>query len=382
MFGEVISGLINNPVYLLIAIIALMIILIGSLYLIERKVKKEVKTIKKSEELFYINQLKALGKAKRGYAEKLNYINKISKRIFNEAFNLDEKLSYVELRDEFSKRKERKISIFCELMVETIYSDKEISDEKIRAIILRLIEILETINKKKKLSEQLNKIAELKPVNKTKTIEEELKDIENESKTQEEAEKNKEVVEQESRSAEELFEDLDEYKPELNPEPIKPLLEKENFEEEEEEAIPEITHFKKQVLQPRLNLHLPRELKLEFPSYSSEIPEQKEEKEILSKLQKIEKIEKRPINEINKIIDEIKKSKENKVSTTYITDKQYDSGKKSFYDLKNKVIEMKNSLKKDEESRSKTKKEFSKSNENMEKIKSKFSNVKLNISEE
>jgi hypothetical protein len=98
-----------------------------------------------------MRNIKRIKAKKIGEKEKLNEINTLAKKFFQEFFYLDKNLSYSELIEKFEKIKKPEYILFCQKMLEEYYSDKTLTKEKVEQIADLLAK---TIIKERKISER------------------------------------------------------------------------------------------------------------------------------------------------------------------------------------------------------------------------------------
>lgn len=359
MFYGVITNLIDNPIYILIIIINLMIIVVIILAVVENRLKKEVKLTDRSDEFFYLEQLRNLPKSGKNTRDMLNATNKLAKNFFKFEFSLDDKLNYAELRDEFGRRKEREFSAFCELMLETIYSKDDLSDQRVNEIIGRLTELVRLIEKRKELQSELEKVP----------IKSKLQEIEN------------------------LETNLRKYKIERgipkNPLPSMPATKfTENFNRQMiKSAIEDSDNLEPEELPRNINI-IPEKIgknkMLELPKLDNKMPKNNVINPEPKKLPAInfEETKARPkIAPQTPNTEKTSPANSNIGENKFLKKENVQSAQEHFSEIKNKINEIQDVLKKNEKIRARKIAEASEWNKNLEKIKSKLSGVTLNMSE-
>lgn len=144
LYSVIISA--REIIYILIVIVLLVVVIVG-LKLFERRLKKILKIHEESRNLYYRRKISEL-KSMKGSPEKIfDAINETARNFFKEAFNLSLNLEYLELVEEFKKKKKLLCMSFCKMMSDLNYSGKEIDEEKIKD----LLELLEQIINKNKI---------------------------------------------------------------------------------------------------------------------------------------------------------------------------------------------------------------------------------------
>jgi len=134
---EIIST--TNLGIILIASIVIIALILFFLLMKEKKLKKKIKE-ENNRTPSYISEIE---KIERANPKKiLNFIDKIARDFFKEAFKIRRFIGYSELKKTFSRRNNEKAVEFCDLMSKSLYS-KEPDGEKIQKIINLLIEIVE-----------------------------------------------------------------------------------------------------------------------------------------------------------------------------------------------------------------------------------------------
>lgn len=129
-----------NPVIIItvIACIVLAIILIS----IELWLRKKDKKVEGKKAINYLEHLQKLHSLKKSHSEKLEIIDKTTKSFFNEHFQLDEKLNYSELMDQFKQKNRTDLIIFCKLMQDTHYAEEKLTEARIDYLTNSLINLI------------------------------------------------------------------------------------------------------------------------------------------------------------------------------------------------------------------------------------------------
>ena len=94
----------------------------------------------------YIEELIKIKKSHKISKEKINLLNNISKKIFEEKYGLDQKLTYDDLTEKLRKKEQEKLSIFSKQMSLYYYSGKELNNNRINELIGYLIKIITTMD--------------------------------------------------------------------------------------------------------------------------------------------------------------------------------------------------------------------------------------------
>ncbi len=132
--------------YIIIAIVVLIIVIIG-LKLFERRLKKILKIHEESRNLYYRRKISELKSMNAPPNKVFDAINDTARNFFKEAFNLSLNLEYLELVEEFKKKKKLLCMSFCKMMSDLNYSGKIVDEYKIKD----LLELLEQIINKNKI---------------------------------------------------------------------------------------------------------------------------------------------------------------------------------------------------------------------------------------
>ena len=131
---------------LIILISDILLIILISLIIIERKIKKKIKFHKKNRNRFYKEKIKKSKKKNLNPQESLDAINNLAKDFFKEAFDLPVHLEYIELANEFKKTEKKDCATFCEIASELNYSGEKIEKNKLTNL-TKLLEEIITKNK-------------------------------------------------------------------------------------------------------------------------------------------------------------------------------------------------------------------------------------------
>jgi DNA-binding transcriptional regulator YiaG len=128
---------------LLIVVLSLLILVAIILAYINKKLKKKIILKEKIEEKEneYKIELKKIRKSSNSPRELLHATDLLTKRFLSETFKAPSKLDYSELSVYF-KKKSPKISMFCELMLNAMYSGENIKIKKVDLLLNKLEFIL------------------------------------------------------------------------------------------------------------------------------------------------------------------------------------------------------------------------------------------------
>ena len=152
---EVILGVLSSPIQIMIISVGIILILLEILKVKKSTLKKELKSQKSSRDL-YIKELVKIEKSDKTPKEKLDLLNDISKKIFKEKYDLDEKLTYSDLAKTFLEKEQEQLSTFSNQMSTFYYSGKKLDNDKIDELTEYLMKIIvahhDTENIKKKHS--------------------------------------------------------------------------------------------------------------------------------------------------------------------------------------------------------------------------------------
>jgi hypothetical protein len=136
---ELSSLFVDRIIPVLIAIIALLLV-IKFLLNKNKKIKEEI--LKENErQHFYKNELDSLKKQSIPLKNKLNKINELTRKYYKEHYNLDDKLTYLELAEQLKEKNQQPASKFCEKISELNYSGKSLTEQKINDLIDSLTSI-------------------------------------------------------------------------------------------------------------------------------------------------------------------------------------------------------------------------------------------------
>ena len=139
-------------ILLIISIITLGVIIF--LTLTERILKRKVYLKQQKEDNSTTRRIKLLLSSHEEPENKLRRINAIAKEIFNEAYNLDSKISYYELAEKFQKQGKKNASMFCQEMFKILYSGETLQSDKVH----QLAKTLEKINQEAQEEKSFKKL--------------------------------------------------------------------------------------------------------------------------------------------------------------------------------------------------------------------------------
>lgn len=143
---DVILEVLSSPAQ--ITIISVLIVLIILIILKFKKsiLEKEFKSQRFSRDA-YIKELVKIEKSIETPKEKLDSLRDISKKIFEEKYGLDPKLTYNKLKEKLKKKGEKELSIFSKQMSLFYYSGRELTNGQVDKLIEYLIRIIIKINR-------------------------------------------------------------------------------------------------------------------------------------------------------------------------------------------------------------------------------------------
>ncbi len=140
---EVILGVLSLPAQIMIIFVCIILIILVILKIKKSTLKKEINSQKSSREE-YIEELTKTKKSGKSPEEKVDLLNDISKRIFEEKYGLNQKSTYNDLTKKLRERGQEQLSIFSKQMSLCYYSGEKLNKEKINKLIEDLIKIIMT----------------------------------------------------------------------------------------------------------------------------------------------------------------------------------------------------------------------------------------------
>lgn len=140
----------GTQITFLIGIAVIAVIVAVYLTYMEKKVKEKAK-IHEEVNALPIKNLEEIKNSDKSPEEKLKLLNKESKQIFQNRFNLESSKTYSELSTEFEKLKKWDLAEFCKRMNSLHYKESNVTQEKITESINSLIKIIN-----QKLIENMN----------------------------------------------------------------------------------------------------------------------------------------------------------------------------------------------------------------------------------
>jgi len=125
---------------LIVIILLLLLLIIFILYFIEKKNRHELSTLDNKRKIveYYLHKVDEIKQAQVSDEEKIEKIRLLSKKLFNEYYEVDLDIPYTELIEFFKKSKKKQLLKFSELMVAHYYKEERISKKTVD----ELIEIL------------------------------------------------------------------------------------------------------------------------------------------------------------------------------------------------------------------------------------------------
>ncbi len=147
--------------YILIGLAIITALVLGSLWLFEKKLKKKVIEGRNTRNDFYIEKIAKMDASNP--SRTLMAINKIAKNFFIEAFKIKSAMDYSELKDFFDKKNNKKTKRFCEIMTEIYYAKENVDKKQIKELTNLLAEIISSnhiISKEEK--KELDKKSQIK----------------------------------------------------------------------------------------------------------------------------------------------------------------------------------------------------------------------------
>lgn len=125
------------PLNILIPISIVVIILIAVIWILFFKTKKITKKIV-TEKIKYINykkQIDSLKNSRESPKKDFENLSNITRNFFNEYYNLNHSLTYLELAKRFAKKNKKEYAKFCKQMSDLKYSGKQINANQIKQLI-------------------------------------------------------------------------------------------------------------------------------------------------------------------------------------------------------------------------------------------------------
>lgn len=159
----------GSQVILLAALLLILILILIIIAVINKNLKKEVivkeQTIKKEE--FLKEELEKLKNSDKLPEEILKDIDSLAREFFKNAFQIKSNLDYLEMSLIFKDKKRTEIALFCEQMMELLYSGKKSSNNQVKAL-LRDFEfifheeypVIPTLSENQKIEESIQNEAE------------------------------------------------------------------------------------------------------------------------------------------------------------------------------------------------------------------------------
>ena len=135
-------------IVLLLVFFAFLIAIILTVLEFKIKRNREIKVEKKQKNYFEIKILRFV-KSNKTSLEKLDFLNKTAKELFNKEFEMPLKSDLSELAEYFSKINEEKISVFCSAMFNAYYAKEEINTQKVYSLAKEFLQIFRDIEEKK-----------------------------------------------------------------------------------------------------------------------------------------------------------------------------------------------------------------------------------------
>jgi len=160
----------NNPVYILIIIVNIVIIAAIILTLFEAKLRRKAESTENSQEKVYTEDLNLLKKSNQTPEAKLYALNGVAKSFFQTTYNLNSNKTYSELSKDFKKLGNKKAIKFSEKMLISYYTKEKLSEKETIPLIDQLVFLIEESIKKpvRKLPEEQSQIT--KTLEKIKSI--------------------------------------------------------------------------------------------------------------------------------------------------------------------------------------------------------------------
>jgi len=140
----------GERIIVLIAVSVILAIVIVTLTIIQKKLRKKIvfKEETETKENILIKEIESLKASKTSSEDTLNSINKIARNYFTETFRLRKNLEYSEMINLFKGKNRNSVMMFCQQMLKALYSGEKVEEEKLND----LINNLETIIKEEKPS--------------------------------------------------------------------------------------------------------------------------------------------------------------------------------------------------------------------------------------
>ncbi len=160
-----ISSFLTPKIILLGAFSLVLLIAIITLFFVNRKLKKKVsiKEIEEEEEDFLKRQLNELKNSGKSPEILLNSIDLFARNFFLENFKLNVGLDYSEMVRIFKEKKKNRLAVFCQKMLEILYSGERVNRDRIRILLNELEDIINEEHPKLK-DMILEEKEEIKPI--------------------------------------------------------------------------------------------------------------------------------------------------------------------------------------------------------------------------
>ncbi len=158
-----ISSFLTPKIILLGVFSLILLIVIITLFFVNRKLKKKVniKELVDEEEDFLKKNLNELKNSNKPPEILLNSIDLFARNFFLENFKLDSNLDYSEMIRIFKEKKKDRLAIFCKKMLEILYSGERINKDKIKIL---LDELENIINEEHPKLKEMTIQEEIKPM--------------------------------------------------------------------------------------------------------------------------------------------------------------------------------------------------------------------------
>ncbi len=138
----------SNPIVAFLVWFILGAIVVAAILIyIEIKIKKkvEIQTAPQKEKT-PLEKLSLFLNSDTSPLKKIDLIGKMAKNYFKEKYQLPTSMDYGELQEEFKKQEEEEEEVFCKNMFESYYSNKHLTEKKIREMEKLLIKIYDKGN--------------------------------------------------------------------------------------------------------------------------------------------------------------------------------------------------------------------------------------------
>lgn len=161
----------------ILLVLAILFLVIIILRIVEKELWIRLQLRKKDRNLFYRREIKELSGLRTSPEATLNYINRLARGFFIEAFGIPYNIEYSELIDEFRRIRRKECVSFCKLILELNYSGEKVTNNQLEILITLLKKIIgenKILTKEEKESGEKKKAKEKIKEEKTKKLEERI----------------------------------------------------------------------------------------------------------------------------------------------------------------------------------------------------------------